>query len=262
MSSNKTNISDAKFLSYLKSLGLLFPETEKELDRFNELYSGHPYELTGKEISPQKIIDEVKKEETKIVSKQKITKNKDYFKRIVLAAEITSQLYQEPTFGHIKLQKMIYLCEHYTDLHLPERYAKQAAGPYDRKFMHSIDYNFKRLKWFSVTKKKNSYKYSYDTLERTNDYKKYYDRYFLNDDKNIQWLIEIFRTKRSAFVELIATIHACIEEIIRDDENLSENFLIQKFYAWSEEKKRFKKEEISNALDWMYEKGIINVKLN
>lgn len=63
MSTNKKNISKANFLSYLKSLGFLYPETEKELNRFDDLYSDFKYELSGKEIAPQKIIDEVKKEE-------------------------------------------------------------------------------------------------------------------------------------------------------------------------------------------------------
>jgi hypothetical protein len=263
MRSNKKNISEANFLSYLKSLGFLFPETEKELNRFNELYSDFKYELKGKEISPQKIIDEVKEEEIVKDNESKIkdTKNlnKDYFKRVVLAAEITSQLYNEPTFGHVKLQKMVYLCEQYANLNLPERYAKQAAGPYDRIFMHTIDFEFKRLKWFLVLRENN--RYYYIPSEKLENYKKYYNRYFSKYDKNIQWLIETFRAEKTVFVELIATLHACIEEALRKKEELSQNSIMQKFYSWSEEKKRFKKEDVKEALGWMFEKGFTAIKL-
>lgn len=263
MNTNKTKISEAKFLSYLKSLGFLFPETDKELDRFNELYLQHKYEHNGKGISPQKIIDEVKKEEasTKENKTKNANYNKDYFKRIVLAAEITSQLYYEPTFGHVKFQKLMYLCEHYANLHLTDRYEKQAAGPYDRKFMHSIDYQFKRLKWFSVTKKGNTGKYTYKPMDQTENYKGYYNRYFSKYNKNIQWLIETFRSEKSDFVELIATLHACIEEALGKKEKISKNSIMQKFYSWSEEKKRFNKEDVEEALGWMFEKGFTTLKL-
>ena len=267
MSTNKKNISKANFLSYLKSLGFLYPETEKELNRFDDLYSDFKYELSGKEIAPQKIIDEVKKEEianTKIDTKAATNDKKDYkdyFKRIVLAAEITAQLYQEPTFGHVKLQKMMYLCEQFTNMHLPERYAKQAAGPYDRKFMHSIDYQFKRLNWFLVAKKHYTSKYSYEALDNLKNYKKYYNRYFARYDKNIQWLIETFRSEKTDFVELVATLHACIEEALRNKEEISKKFIMNKFYSWAEEKKRFKKEDVGEGLEWMYEEGITTVLL-
>ena len=36
---------------------------------------------------------------------------------------------------------------------LQDRYAKQAAGPFDNKFMHSIEEDFTRQKWFQVNKK-------------------------------------------------------------------------------------------------------------
>jgi hypothetical protein len=267
MTPNKKNISEANFLSYLKSLGFLFPETEKELNRFNDLYSNFRYELSGKEISPQKIIDEVKKEEIASSKGDVMTDSnnkkdyKDYFKRIVLAAEITAQLYQEPTFGHVKLQKMMYLCEQFADMHLPERYAKQAAGPYDRKFMHSIDHQFKRLNWFLVAKKHVASKYTYEALENLDNYKKYYNRYFAKYDKSIQWLIETFRTEKTDFVELVATLHACIEEIIINNEVKSKKVVIQKFYSWSEEKKRFKLENVEEALDWMFDNSLITIKL-
>src|ERR1035438_5815843 len=122
MKSNKKNTGEEYFLSYLRSLGFLFPETEKELDRFNNLFSDFQHKLDGKEVSPKNIIDKVASEEKRIkptIHKKNITNTRNlYFKRIVLAAEITSQLYNEPTFGHVKFQKLFYLCEKLADIKL------------------------------------------------------------------------------------------------------------------------------------------------
>ena len=38
------------------------------------------------------------------------SKHLGYYKRVLLAAEIVDQLHTEPTLGHLKLQKLIYLC--------------------------------------------------------------------------------------------------------------------------------------------------------
>src|SRR4051812_3853195 len=56
--------------------------------------------------------------------KTKPTKNNTFFKRVVLAAEIASQMHKEPTFGRIKFQKLVYLCEHAASINLNERYSK------------------------------------------------------------------------------------------------------------------------------------------
>jgi hypothetical protein len=104
--------------------GLISPKTTTEI---NERKEPERYEQT------------LKKEKKEL-----------YFKRAVLAAEIAYQLHSDFTFGRIKFQKMVYLCEHVADMNLEERYSKQAAGPFDNKFMHSIHTEFTRQKWFEV----------------------------------------------------------------------------------------------------------------
>lgn len=68
------------------------------------------------------------------------------FKRAVLAAEITAQLYLEPTFGSVKQEKVIFICEKHLGLteELEHHHLRQAAGPYDPKAKRSVEANFKR----------------------------------------------------------------------------------------------------------------------
>jgi hypothetical protein len=117
------NYSEEKIDGWLRSVGFLYPQTESELKSLNGLYSDYPHKLNGSEISIERIFKEVKEEETQATE----IKNPPnlYFKRIVLAAEIADQLYTEPTFGHVKFQKLVYLCEHRCRMRLSERYCKQ-----------------------------------------------------------------------------------------------------------------------------------------
>jgi hypothetical protein len=251
------NIKDNKINAALRSLGFFFPMNEIELDNFNELYKDYDFELKGNEFTAQDIItssDDIAK--SFIGKKNKTDNSKLYFKRVVLAAEIASQLYNEPTFGHVKFQKMVYLCEQLANMKLPGRYSKQAAGPYDRKFMHTIDSEFKKQKWFKIEQEGIYKKFTYTPLENLSKYKVYYYRYFGKHDKMIQDIISKFKSEKTDFVELIATLFACWEEIISQDITISEEVIIKRFYDWSSEKSKFEISKVKEALNWMKEEGI------
>ena len=110
-------------------------------------------------ISPYNSDELVEREILNDYENQKEEKRKSsYFKRAVLAAEITCQLHAESTFGHVKLQKLMFLCEHASNMNLNDLYLKKAAGPFDNKFMHSIDKELAKQKWFTAKRKKSNQK--------------------------------------------------------------------------------------------------------
>ena len=69
--------------------------------------------------------------EIKIVELPSKPTNIDYYKRTLLATEIVWQLQKEPTLGHLKLQKLIYLAQESSTMQLPTNFLQQVAGPYD-----------------------------------------------------------------------------------------------------------------------------------
>lgn len=183
-----------------------------------------------------------------------------FFKRVVLAAEIVFNLYNERTFGHVKLQKLMYLCERVSKMELSSRYTKQAAGPYDAKFMHTIDRELERQKWFNIEIKPggkyNTYEYSLG--EKVDSYRPYYRSYYSRNLDSIKWLIETFGKPQTKKVELVATIYSCLEEFIRNKEKFSSDLLLQRVLNWSKEKKKkFTPLDVSNAHNWMIEKGLV-----
>lgn len=203
------------------------------------------------EIAERKALELLEKKQAK--EKQII-----YFKRAVLAAEIVNQLHNEFTFGRVKFQKIVYLCEKASDMQLQNRYAKLAAGPFDHKFMHSINNEFKKQKWFDVKIDRNSQyqKPVYTAAEKNDKFKEYYQKYFSNNDEKIQYIINLFRKEKTRETELIATIYACWEEIILKGLDFNSENLFDLFYSWADEKKKFNQDEIIGAVEWMKEKGI------
>lgn len=190
-----------------------------------------------------------------------LDKNKKslFFKRVTLAAAIASQLYSERTFGRVKFQKIVYLCEHAAEMGLQERYSKQAAGPFDHKFMHTIDKEFKKNKWFEVKKftENGITRYKYSPLENVENHKKYYNSYFKDSRDNIQLVIDLFRTLKTDTTEIAATVYACLIELQSQSAEINKPDLLRLFYNWSDKKIRFREELVIETWDWMVEKGII-----
>lgn len=145
---------------------------------------------------------------------------------------------------------------------LSERYAKQTAGPYDRKFMHTIDSEFEKQKWFKVEKvNRGTYEqYVYIPLDGLHKYKQYYQNYYSQENENIQYIIRTFKKRKTNDVELVATIYACWIEVIKRKEFFSEGLIINRVYDWAKEKKKFSESDIRSAIYWMRENGFAPIK--
>ncbi|HEY1062609.1 MAG TPA: hypothetical protein VGE44_13030 [Daejeonella sp.] len=210
---------------------------------------------TSMELHEREILEEFELSETK----KKPVNDNMFFRRVTLAAEIASQMHEEPTFGRIKFQKLVYLCEHAAEMELNYRYLKQAAGPFDNKFMHSVEAQFTKNKWFKVEKKRDG-KFNrsvYVPLEKADDYKKFYNAYFKTHLEKIQYVLDLFKTLKTDTTEIAATIYACIIELGEQGEQINEDNLLTKFYAWSEAKGRFDKKDVVKTWSWMKENQVV-----
>jgi hypothetical protein len=211
------------------------------------MLAGYVTPINANEVTEKEMLYEYDKQNIK--AKQII-----YFKRSVLAAEIINELKDEKTFGRIKFQKMVYLCENVVHMNLSEdRYKKFAAGPFDNRFMHSINKELKEQKWFDVKIIKDG-KYSkplYFELEKKDNYKEYYSAYYSKYDEDIHRIISLLRKQKTDFVELIATIFFSWKEIIDEKQKFTNSLIYNKVYSWSKEKKRFSTDDIDSAIEWM-----------
>ncbi len=255
----------------LKRFGYLLPTNDEELDVFNSIFGTTKIMLpqhlrtpdfinsndssSAGSLRPVKKIDSPgnNKKKIAIAPVKKITANA-FFKKLVLAAEITSQLYNEYTFGHVKFVKIQFLCDQVSNMDLESNYGKFAAGPLD-PIIHTIDGQFKKRKWFSVTLTKYGYKYTPDI--NANEYKKYYSRYFGNVQDKIDYVINLFRKENSEFCEVIATLFAVWKEHLENNKSITDEELSNSFYSWSPEKKKFETKFVIDAINWMKTKELV-----
>ena len=194
--------------------------------------------------------------ETKYQAKVKPLKptSVDYYKRMVLAAEIVWQLQNEPTLGHLKLQKLIYLCQRSAEMQLPTNFLKQAMGPYDPQMMRSIDKQLKLKEWFQYNK---SEFLKYVPLRNAGQHQDDFIKYFSEEQSSIQYIIDTFKTKKSDVIEITATLYACLDEMYMKNIIYSEPMLLKMFYDYSERKKNFPEHDVKQVFKAMQLKGIV-----
>lgn len=264
-----------KFIEDLKHFGYLPPTNDEELEEFTKIFGSTPVMFpdhlnnadflfnkksakdnlrVGNESKPA----ECKNESVSEAAPVKSLETKPYFKNLVFAAEITSQLYSENTFGHKKFFKIYYICDQICDLRLEMNCRKFVAGPYDQELMTAIDAGFSNKKWFSVSNTgHNGYRYLPE--KNCDDYKQFYVTYFGAVQESVNRIINLFRKKDSEFCEKVATLFAVWKEQLLKKNKIDQTLLIEKFYQWSKEKKKFTRAELIESIVWMEQNRVAPV---
>ena len=179
-----------------------------------------------------------------------------HFMRSVLAAELIDQLHNEPTFGHVKFEKLIFLTEHLCKVDIGSNYHRDAAGPYDNRALRSIDSQLKTQEWFEAKKKGG--RYQYVPLEKRGGHKEYFDRYYANIRPRLDEIIATFRTAKTEQCEIVATLYGAWNDLLNQGKPATDDTIVdQVLNHWHDDKKRIEPKRWHKALDWMREKGFV-----
>ena len=185
----------------------------------------------------------------------KVPVNEDEkYKVLLLAAEIIWQLNQKQTLGHVKLQKLIYLCERTQQMNLPVNFLKKAMGPYDRELQLYLDKELQQREWFSYNEDEPL---KYKMLKNAGGHKAHFKKYFEKDIEAIYHLISLFEDFTSAEIEIVATLYACREAMLKNNQLVNDTALLAEFYDWSESKTKHKEDKVIKGLRWMEGHGIV-----
>lgn len=188
-----------------------------------------------------------------------LSKSREYFQKVVLAAEITNQLHQERTFGRVKLQKILYLSEYHAQLPFQRsEYQRYAAGPHDPKAMYSIEGQMKKQKWFDSRLREGGYGKEYVPLERHEAYKQYYERYFADKHEAIQRIIDLLRPKDTQFCEVVATLYGVWNDFLLEGQQPDDTAMFREAVMnWAPEKKKVPPGLWPKVLSWMRENRLV-----
>lgn len=177
-----------------------------------------------------------------------------HFRRSVLAAEIADRLCDEPTFGHVKMEKMLFLAEHCCHIDIGSHYHRDAAGPYDNKALRSIDSQLKKQKWFEVQRTEKGYRYV--PMQNRGKHKTYFNRYYSGIVPMFDKIINTFKTQNTERCEIVATLYSAWEDLLHSNKSFTDADIVDEVLNnWHESKKRISQDRWLKAIQWMRENG-------
>lgn len=222
---------------------------EEERDKYIQVKEGMMQKLLTGQI---RLVET----EAKVVAMPKAKGANVHFKRSVLAAEIANRLCEEPTFGHVKMEKLIFLTEHLCHIDTGSHYHRDAAGPYDNTALRSIDKQMKQHQWFALTKKNKGYRYL--PMDKRGDHKKYFDRYYAAVLPLFDKVIETFKTSTTEQCEIVATLYSAWDDLLHRSQPFTDDDILNEVLNhWHESKKRIPRSRWQIALDWMRKNGFV-----
>lgn len=222
---------------------------EEERDKYVQLKKGMMQKLLTGQI---RLINAVSKQ----MSQQKATVANVHFRRCVLAAEIADRLCEEKTFGHVKMEKLIFLTEHLCHINIDSHYHRDAAGPYDNRALHSIDSQMKKQQWFEAKKVDKGYRYI--PLLKRGDHKRYFDRYYSDVLPKFNKVIDTFKSSTTEQCEIVATLYSAWDDLLHSGHTVSdEDILNEVLNNWHESKRRINRSRWQVALNWMRSNGFV-----
>ena len=177
-----------------------------------------------------------------------------HFRRSVLAAEIADRLCEEPTFGHVKMEKILFLTERLCHIDIGSHYHRDAAGPYDNRALRSIDSQLKRQKWFEVRRTEKGNRYA--PMQNRGKHKTYFEKYYSDVLPTFDKIIDTFKTHNTERCEIVATLYSAWEDLLHSNKSFTDAEIVNEVLNnWHESKKRISQDRWLSAIQWMREHG-------
>lgn len=222
---------------------------EEERDKYIRLKEGMMQKLLTGQI---RLVEA----ETKQQDLSKAKTANVYFKRSVLAAEIADRLCEEPTFGHVKMEKLVFLTEHLCHIDIDSHYHRDAAGPYDNRALRSIDSQMRKQKWFEA--KKEDKGYMYIPMQNRGGHKKYFEKYYAAVMPMFEKIIDTFRSSTTEQCEIVATLYSAWDDLLQSHQSFTDDDILNEVLNnWHESKKRISRNRWQTELDWMRANGFM-----
>jgi hypothetical protein len=181
-------------------------------------------------------------------------------KRLGLAAILVEASRNDSHFGLTKFVKLFYLADMMCRMDLKTDYARQAAGPLDARALYNDKIGVlplgSRHGYFETHKEGALMKFT--PKENLASATKNAKALFRDDLRRIQSLLKLFEGLDTEQSEIIATLFACWNDLLLDDQIVTDDFILREFLKnWHPKKTKFSRARLVKALAWMRDYGIL-----
>ncbi len=177
------------------------------------------------------------------------------FIRSVLAAEIVDRLHDDPHFGQVKFQKILYLAEYHFQLPEIESHApRYAAGPHDAALIRQVEDKMREYEWFAESRRPGSDAHRYEPLSRAGAHRPMFEKLWPEQAAALRAFIDEMKSWKTERCERFATLYSAWNDLLHwGHEPTDAAILEQVLENWNPSKTRIPKSSWLESLQWMRE---------
>jgi hypothetical protein len=181
-------------------------------------------------------------------------------RRLALAGLLVKGLQDDRNLGRTKLAKLFYLAEMRADLQLQTNYAREAAGPLDQRALYhpkvGIEALAEKHRLFKPLPARRMTRY--EPLSSLSGVDSLAKRHLGNGRHEITRLVNVCRPLSTEQAEIVATLYACWNDRMLDEEQPSDEEIIREFHdQWHPKKAGFPRKRLQLALAWMRDQQLV-----
>lgn len=228
-----TNLPRWQKIKEQKATAIVLLSMDKEISTFEA--KREKYTAIKKGMMQQLLTGKIRLVETSV--KTNATSANVHFRRSVLAVESAKRVYDEPIFGHVKMEKMLFLTECLCHIDVGSHYHRDAVGSHENNSLRSIDNQLKKQKWFKVQRTEKGYRYV--PIQNRGKHKTYFNRYYFGVVSMFDKIINTLKSKRTERCGIVATLYSAWEDLLRSNKPLNDAYIVNEVLDnWYESKKR------------------------
>jgi hypothetical protein len=174
--------------------------------------------------------------------------------RLAVAGLLVKELHEDSNFGRTKLAKVFYLADKRAGLQLKTDYAREAAGPLDQRALYHERVGVESLAaQLQVFKTKHCGRMvRYEPLAMLDAIVAFAREHLGDKMDDVIRVIDTCRGLTTDQAEIIATLHACWNDLLIRKEPVTVEAIIGEFLScWHPKKTRFSRDRLRRAIEWM-----------
>lgn len=176
-----------------------------------------------------------------------------------VSAQIISLQAHQPTFGRVKFQKQVYLAETHAGVHeIGGRYVREAAGPYDRELIASVEENLKANSFMTVKQEVKGAAVTYHPKRGAKVETEALSNALGDRAARLAHVIDTTKDLKTADIEAVATLYAVWNDFLIDGAAVTDDRIISGVLKeWHPEKaSKFTKTTLQQWLNWMRKQAL------
>jgi type I restriction enzyme S subunit len=180
---------------------------------------------------------------------------------MAVTARSVERLHNYPTFGRVKLAKILFLSEADVGIEQGRTYTRAPAGPYDKPALLTLEAQAAEAGIFTVSKSPDTDGFIYHPGPHLGDAVAALEHLPQAQRERLECLLELFAPIKTGKAEVVTTLYAVWNDFLIDGQQPTDEQIIAEIREnWPRKREKghlFEPDNLRKQLAWMRRNGLV-----